>query len=314
MSWSSWFHEAMYERGIATCLVVTLTWSCSGDDTVPDGTDGASMASDGPGGSTGAMDAPSERAAGDSGGVDSSGGAGAIDGGSTTADAPDSSPAEEPDVTLADVAADAAADIAADTTLDAPTPDADAMSCTTHPAPNDASAEPTKPGTITNLTGYTASDVLYVTYREQAGAVPRDRFLELRFDPSPGVCSATLAGQRKASGSQLQISVLRANYLLWGTLPDFFVPGTYPLSENVYESDAGIASVADINLVTTDVACRQTFTTATSGSLTLTSVTPGHVAGSFTATFDDAGTISGGFDVDLCFDAEPPECPYACVP
>jgi hypothetical protein len=49
-------------------------------------------------------------------------------------------------------------------------------------------------------------------------------------------------------------------------------------------------------------------------TVTLTSVAPGHVAGSFTATFDDAGTISGGFDVDLCFDAELPECPYACVP
>ena len=48
--------------------------------------------------------------------------------------------------------------------------------------------------------------------------------------------------------------------------------------------------------------------------MTLTSVSEGHVAGSFTATFDDAGTISGGFEVDLCFDAELPECPYTCTP
>jgi len=66
--------------------------------------------------------------------------------------------------------------------------------------------------------------------------------------------------------------------------------------------------------VTTDGSCRQTFTRATGGGLILTSVTPSHAAGTFTAMFEDAGTISGGFDVDLCFDAELPECPYACVP
>ena len=230
-----------------------------------------------------------------------------------TADMAESAAADarDSDSTASDVIVDAGSE--ANDAAPADDADADAMSCR-RPAAPDASPDASRQGTITNLTGYTASDVLYITWNGQAGAVPRNRHLELRFDPSPGVCAATLAGERKANGSQLRILLLRSNFLMWGTLPSFFVPGTYPLSENVYEQDAGIASVADVNLVTTDGSCQQTFTRATGGSLILTSVTPSHVAGTFTAMFADAGTISGGFDVDLCFDAELPECPYACVP
>ena len=56
--------------------------------------------------------------------------------------------------------------------------DADAMTCQRPTAP-DASADATRIGVITNLTGYTASDVLYLTWSHRAGAVPRNRFLEL---------------------------------------------------------------------------------------------------------------------------------------
>jgi hypothetical protein len=254
------------------------------------------------------MDARAERATGGTGGADTGPTADARD--STAADigtdAAESSAADAGDTgsSPADVIGDAAppADVRADATA-----------CTRPTAP-DGSVDATAPGTITGLTGYTASDVLYVTWSDRAGAVPRDRYLELRFDPSPGVCTASVGGHRKANGSQLRIFLLRANYLMWGTLPSFFVPGTYSLNENVYEQDAGFVSLAEVNLVTTDGTCQQTFARATSGNLTLTSVTPSHAAGSFAATFDDAGTISGGFDVDLCFDAELPECPYACVP
>jgi hypothetical protein len=178
-------------------------------------------------------------------------------------------------------------------------PDADAPSCRLSTGSDAAQPDAAGPGTITDLMGYTASDVLYVTWSGQAGAIPRNRHLELRFDPSTGVCAVSRAGQLKANGSQLRIYLLRANFLMFGTLPSFFVPGTYPLNENVYEQDAGIASVADVDLVTMDSSCHETFVRATAGDVTLTSVTPGHVAGSFTATFDDAGTVSGRFDVDL---------------
>jgi hypothetical protein len=101
---------------------------------------------------------------------------------------------------------------------------------------------------------------------------------------------------------------------MWGILPSFFAPGTYPFSENVYELDAGILSIADVDLVKMDGSCGETFSRATSGSVMLTSVSPSHVAGNFTAVFDDAGTVSGGFDVDLCFEAELPDCAYTCAP
>jgi hypothetical protein len=297
--------------GMSTCLVLALL-GCSGDDTVSEGTGGTSLMRDSSAGSTGAMDARPDRATGAA--------AGGAETGATTADARDStidtgdalaSDARDSGSPSIDAIIDTATDVldsAADTREEA-----DAMSCA-RPTGPDASPDAAQLGSITNLTGYTASDVVYLTWHDRVGSVPRDRSLELRFDPLPGVCSATLAGQRKANGSQLRIYLLRANYFMFGTLPSFFVPGTYPLSENVYEQDAGFVSVADINIVTTDGSCHETFARATAGSLTLTSVTPSHVAGTFTATFDDAGTISGGFDVDLCFDAEPPECPYACVP
>jgi hypothetical protein len=306
-------------QGVSSCLVLALLSGCSGDDAAAQGT-GGSATHDASAGSTGVTDARSDRATG--------GGAGAAETGSTTVDArdattnaPDSATDTSDAVSVdardsstpSDVMVDTAGDVkdaaaAGDARLDA-----DAMACT-RPTGPDASPDAAQLGTITNLTGYTASDVLYLTWRAQMGAVPRDRFLELRFDPSPGVCSSTLAGQRKANGSQLRIFLLRANYLMFGMLPSFFIPGTYPLNENVYELDAGLASVAEVNVVTTDGACHETFAQATAGNVTLTSVTQSHVTGTFTATFDDAGTISGGFDVDLCFDAELPECPYACVP
>ena len=298
----------------SACLIVALASGCSGDDDVAQGVGGTSVVRDASAGSTGAPDASSDRATGGAGGT--------ADTGSATPDVRDSSSSDAPDSTTTD-ALDAASpnDAIVDVTSDAKDAgastdahaDADAMTCA-RPTGPDASPDAAKAGNITNLTGYTASDVLYLTWTQPVGSVPRDRFLELRFDPSPGVCSSTLAGQRKANGSQLRIFLLRANYEMFGILPSFFVPGTYPINENVYEQDAGFVSISEVNLVKTDATCHESFDRATAGSVTLTTVTPSHVAGTFTATFDDAGTISGGFDVGLCFDAETPECPYACVP
>jgi hypothetical protein len=305
----------------STCAALALLCACSGDDTVGEGAAGGSVAQDASAGAARANDARSDL---------STGGGGTADTGSTTTDVRDGtgetsdSNADVPDTandardsgsTPSDVAVEAPSDVleSSSDALDAAGDGrADAMSCP-RPTAADGSADGAPSATITNLTGFAATDVALLTWRDPLSSVPRDRVLELRFDPSLGVCSAAIVGQRKANGSQLRIFLLRANYVNASMLPDFFTPGTYPLSDNVYE-DAGIASVADIEIVTTDDTCHQTFNQATAGNLTLTSVTPGHASGTFTATFDDAGTISGGFDVDLCFEAEHPECPYACVP
>ena len=128
--------------------------------------------------------------------------------------------------------------------------------------------------------------------------------------------------QRERTRCRLVLGISRINYDMAGQLSSFFVPGVFPLDENVYDDDAGpfaardaalMISVAYGDLYRTDAACHTTITRAQSGSLTLTAVTPTHATGRFTATFEDAGTLSGEFDADLCLDAERSDCPLSCV-
>jgi hypothetical protein len=189
--------------------------------------------------------------------------------------------------------------------------EADAAACTGASA--DAGVE--AGASSATVTGFATSELAYVTMRHKPGGIPTDRFLELVFSEASGACGRMLRNEEKARSRRLVIDILRTDFDHPDMLPTFFVPGTYPFHENVYMRDAGfLITLADADLVEIDDACKATYTRASAGEVTLTRVDEGHVAGSFRATFDDGGTVSGDFDAEICRDVELPVCAARCVP
>ena len=74
-------------------------------------------------------------------------------------------------------------------------------------------------------------------------------------------------------------------------------PGTYGIGQKT----GSPTSYAVVNLSTTGAECSPEIDdSATSGTVTLSQVSATRVAGSYSATFGDAGVLSGSFDVPIC--------------
>lgn len=75
-------------------------------------------------------------------------------------------------------------------------------------------------------------------------------------------------------------------------------PGTYAIDDAL--GDAGAWPLAAAWFASSTADCGAGLSArATGGTITLTTASASHVAGTFTATFDQ-GTLSGSFDVDVC--------------
>ena len=128
--------------------------------------------------------------------------------------------------------------------------------------------------------------------------------LGLIFSNVPSTCSAYQAVgacNDKANATAVVAEIAKAN--VTGTAVTAIGPGTYPLSTGNPTLDAsGNATFTSIIYSKTNAACVDAASSvqATSGAVTLTSVTPA-VTGSITVTFSDGSSFSGSFgSLALC--------------
>jgi len=93
--------------------------------------------------------------------------------------------------------------------------------------------------------------------------------------------------------------------------PPAIVPGTYMLGY-MYNQDAGINQQATASILTSNVNCQNDQTvTAQMGTITLTSLTPDAIVGSYDVMFNSGDHLTGSFNAPTCTSALPPPLPDA---
>jgi hypothetical protein len=126
--------------------------------------------------------------------------------------------------------------------------------------------------------------------------------------------TCALAQSEEATGANVELASFDDLEIGVGTPTGTVVTGTY----SVPAPNAGASgSVAVGQFGTTDASCHAgQQVQATSGTVTLTTLTATTVTGSYNLTFATQGTFSGSFDVDVCQlpsdgasgDGGPPQC------
>ena len=78
-------------------------------------------------------------------------------------------------------------------------------------------------------------------------------------------------------------------------------PGTYPVGGS-FDPDSGVQQTVQVSLLATDADCGSTLDemSGQNGSITLTSITPQAVAGSFDVTFYSGDHLTGTFNAPQC--------------
>lgn len=129
------------------------------------------------------------------------------------------------------------------------------------------------------------------------------------------VCATAQTNSGKANATILTLGIFR-----FGSNPPPIQPGTYTISDTTTRDSAGNFLGAGALFAKYDATCKQSFATAaTSGTITISSISSSSATGSFDATFS-TGRVSGTFDSPICgFPANVDVCassttPPACVP
>ena len=109
--------------------------------------------------------------------------------------------------------------------------------------------------------------------------------------------TCSVAQQAQASNEQLQFASFDELAVIVENVNGDVTPGTYPIVAQ--NSNATVGS--GVEFQTTNATCSPVIsTTAISGTVTLTTLTSGEVAGSYQASFGSEGSVSGTFDVAIC--------------
>ncbi len=102
-----------------------------------------------------------------------------------------------------------------------------------------------------------------------------------------------------ATRSAANFSNLDSLALDVGTSSGDITPRTYPILTS--QAEAAGTSGSTAGLTTTDGTCNQKLdTSATSGSVVITSISSTEVAGTYDVTFGTSGSFKGSFDVPIC--------------
>ena len=109
-----------------------------------------------------------------------------------------------------------------------------------------------------------------------------------------GICGFLQRNQNKANARSIRVAVIRVDPTSTTTT---ITTGTYPIVPNPTGAEAQLALVL---LSSNDATCSSTDDPATSGSVTVTSVSADRVQGTVTATLQSGATVSGNFDAATC--------------
>ena len=135
-------------------------------------------------------------------------------------------------------------------------------------------------GTRSKVTGSVAGNSLVA--RDAYASLFDGRTLEILIGDHPRLCEDNREGKIAASSTRLEIFVSDRNG---------FTPGNY-------EIGAQPEPYAAVNFTKRDASCESELKRATSGMVSLHSVTLNHVTGTFDVMFDDQH-LTGSIDVDV---------------
>jgi hypothetical protein len=112
-------------------------------------------------------------------------------------------------------------------------------------------------------------------------------------------------GQNTDRADLVTLALLVSTTSTSGMEPAAIAPGTYMIG-GMYEPDAGVSVQVSATLLVSDATCQSTGgDTASSGTITLTSITAAAVVGRFDVTFSEGGEVTGHFNAPICNGALP---------
>lgn len=135
-------------------------------------------------------------------------------------------------------------------------------------------------------------------------------FLSEIIASTPGVCSAAQDHVAQANGTRLELVVQSFG----GGSPKPIAPGKYTITHGDPAVDAnGNFLLASAQYNALDASCQPTIadttSSATSGSITVTSLSASMISGRFDLVFPNGDELTGNFSSPVCSDQAPPDAP-----